>query len=226
MEDNQLIPNRKKDKWGFCTPDKKIVIDCIYQEVKYFSEGYVPAKLNEKWGFIDENGVVIIPFNYENVAPFYNEIATVVLNGIFYDINNENELMIKPNEPGYEWIFYEPIALVYQREIGSATTNTDASNMSFKEADILSLVYLEKYNSDELDEIEKYLKENDSLILKRYEMTALRKNGKYGYMDNEQRMVIPAIYDDMYNFEKDLARVKFDGKYGYISKEGVQYWED
>lgn len=24
-----LIPYRKKDKWGFCTPDKKIVIDCV-----------------------------------------------------------------------------------------------------------------------------------------------------------------------------------------------------
>ena len=26
LAEPQLIPCRKKDKWGFCTPDKKIVI--------------------------------------------------------------------------------------------------------------------------------------------------------------------------------------------------------
>ena len=30
LAEPQLIPYRKKDKWGFCTPDKKIVIDYIY----------------------------------------------------------------------------------------------------------------------------------------------------------------------------------------------------
>jgi len=29
LTEPQLIPYRKGDKWGFCTPDKKVVIDCI-----------------------------------------------------------------------------------------------------------------------------------------------------------------------------------------------------
>lgn len=33
----QLIPYRKKDKWGYCTPDKRIIIDCIFNEVGEFS---------------------------------------------------------------------------------------------------------------------------------------------------------------------------------------------
>ena len=41
----QLIPYRKKDKWGFCTPDKKIVIDCVYDEVERFKEGLARVKL-------------------------------------------------------------------------------------------------------------------------------------------------------------------------------------
>lgn len=44
----QLIPYRKKDKWGFCTPDKKIVIDCIYYEANPFSEGLALVELDLK----------------------------------------------------------------------------------------------------------------------------------------------------------------------------------
>jgi len=223
----RLIPYRKVDKWGFCTPEKKILIDCIYQEVKFFSEGYAAVKLNEKWGFINENGIVVIPLHYENVTSFYNELATVVLDGIFYDVDTKNQLMIKPNKLGYQWKFNEAIGLAYEQKIGSVTSIKDASNMSLREADSHSLVYLEKYKSDELDKIETYLIENDDdLITKKHGMNAIRRKGKYGYMDSENRIVIPAVYDDINPFEENLAKVKLNGRFGYINKEGVQYWED
>jgi hypothetical protein len=37
--EQELIPYRKNDKWGFCTVDKTIVIDCVYDDAYRFSEG-------------------------------------------------------------------------------------------------------------------------------------------------------------------------------------------
>ena len=53
LSEPPLIPYRKRDKWGYCTPDKKIVIECIYDSASRFSEEFASVKLNGKYGFIN-----------------------------------------------------------------------------------------------------------------------------------------------------------------------------
>jgi len=79
----KLIPYRKKDKWGFCTSDKWIVIDCIYDQVKFFSNELAAVKLNEKWGYIDDSGLSILPFDFEEALSFTDNTAI----GRFYNLN-------------------------------------------------------------------------------------------------------------------------------------------
>jgi hypothetical protein len=96
-----LIPYRKKDKWGFCTPDKKIVIDCIYELAKQFSEGFSVVKLNNKCGFINTLNEIVIPFDYDKATTFRDNISYVALNKNLYKINKNNELELV--RPRYEW---------------------------------------------------------------------------------------------------------------------------
>lgn len=58
----QLIPYRKKDRWGFCTPDKNIVIDCIYDSVETFSQGTARVKKDGKYAFINRQGDFVTDF--------------------------------------------------------------------------------------------------------------------------------------------------------------------
>ena len=50
-----LIPYRKKDKWGFCTPDKKIEIDCIYDNAEPFINGFARVEIDNEMVEIDIN---------------------------------------------------------------------------------------------------------------------------------------------------------------------------
>jgi hypothetical protein len=50
--ENQLIPYRKGDKWGFSTFDKIIVIECIYDWVQLFNDERSIVEQNEKYGII------------------------------------------------------------------------------------------------------------------------------------------------------------------------------
>ncbi|HEY9277629.1 MAG TPA: WG repeat-containing protein [Methylotenera sp.] len=45
-------------------------------------------------------------------------------------------------------------------------------------------------------------------------------NGKWGYVDSRQRLVIPAIYEDAKEFMDGKAAVKQRGKWGFINKQG------
>jgi hypothetical protein len=57
----ELIPYRKGNKWGYCTPDKKVVVQPKYDKVNIFSEGLAAVRMGNKWGFIDSNGNEIVP---------------------------------------------------------------------------------------------------------------------------------------------------------------------
>jgi hypothetical protein len=90
INENILIPYRKFDKWGFCTPDKKIVIDCIYDDAYQFIEDLARVKQSGKYGFINRQGFEIIPFEYDRAYDFHKGFATVVYDKKWGKINKDN----------------------------------------------------------------------------------------------------------------------------------------
>lgn len=45
-------------------------------------------------------------------------------------------------------------------------------------------------------------------------------NGKWGYINSEQQVVIPARFDDAKEFKNGKAAAKLNGKWGFIDKRG------
>lgn len=68
--DMSLIPYRKGDKWGYATPDKKVVIQPKYAEANWFSEGLASVKVGNKWGYINKSGKMVIPARYTVAKSF------------------------------------------------------------------------------------------------------------------------------------------------------------
>ena len=52
------------------------------------------------------------------------------------------------------------------------------------------------------------------------ELTVVKKNGKYGYIDDEGDEEIPCQFDEAHSFYSDLALVRQGGKYGFIDDDG------
>jgi len=51
-------------------------------------------------------------------------------------------------------------------------------------------------------------------------LTAFEENGKWGYKDNGNKVVIQPFYDEANSFGHDFAKVKLNGKFGFINKKG------
>jgi hypothetical protein len=50
--------------------------------------------------------------------------------------------------------------------------------------------------------------------------------GKYGFINKMNTVSINCEFDNAYSFIDGITRVKVNEKWGYINKEGVQFWED
>ena len=68
--DMSMIPYRSGDKWGYASPDKKIVIAPKYNEANWFSEGYASVKIGSKYGYINRQGTMVIQPKFTVAKPF------------------------------------------------------------------------------------------------------------------------------------------------------------
>jgi hypothetical protein len=48
---------------------------------------------------------------------------------------------------------------------------------------------------------------------------------RHGYVNRDGKIVIPAKFEAAWEFSKGLARVRIEGKEGYINHEGDYVWE-
>ena len=94
VNEPQLIPYRKNDKWGFCTPDKKIVIPCIYDDAHGFNKGLAKVKLHGKYGYTDKFGNLIIPCIYDYADIFCEGLASVAKNRKYGYIDKAGNIII------------------------------------------------------------------------------------------------------------------------------------
>ncbi len=52
-----------------------------------------------------------------------------------------------------------------------------------------------------------------------------KKNGKFGVISIKNKIIIPFLYENFYPFAQYLALVQKNGKWGYISEKGQEFWE-
>lgn len=232
----ELIPYRKGDKWGFCTPDKKIVIECKFDHVKFFDGQLAEVSINKECYLIDRNG----KYNIKNASKsiesfkFENEyddakgwnlngeksenykiskgLVAVKKNNKFGFVNLKNEIIIPFD---YDWdtnctfpfLFSFPI---FKEGIVFLKKENKWGALDTNGKIVIPFIY-ESYGFQDLLDftVEEGFIEN---------LINVKFNDKWGIIDSNGKILIPFKYDMCYHFFEDLAVVKLNNKYGVIDK--------
>ena len=240
----QLIPYRKDNKWGFCTSDKYIVIDCIYNRAEPFINGLGEVRFDNEWFNIDFNGSTKKIEHYYVKHRLSEGLMMDEKNGKlgFIDINGS---LIIPHK--YDCHFGETFK--YSEGLAGVRIGNKLGFIDQSDRIILPFIY-----EDWLDVIEVYPCFDEGIVhvqidskwgfIDRWGVIVIpfiydsfydsftgkvfsnglgymKKNDKWGFIDRQGNMVIPFIYDDAWSaFSEGLARVKKDNKYGFIDQVG------
>jgi hypothetical protein len=75
QNDNDLIPFRDGNRWGFSDIDKNIVVPTNYVRVEKFKNGLAKVYLKNKVGMINYEGEEIVPIVYDKIEEFKDGYA-------------------------------------------------------------------------------------------------------------------------------------------------------
>ncbi|RPH34496.1 MAG: hypothetical protein EHM93_00240 [Bacteroidales bacterium] len=200
---NGLSSVVKDGKYGFIDQTGKPVVDYKYDHSYGFSDnGLAMVTMNGKWGLINSTGSEVLGcYEYGSMfAGFHKGLVQVTKNWKYGYIDRSGKLIID-------------CQFDYASSFSDKGLACVKKNGKWGYIDITGKMII-PYQFDYAYDFENDL----ALVL---------KNDKYGFINIIGKLVIDCVYDDAKNFwENGFAKVKKDGKLGWIDKSGKIFLDD
>ena len=197
-----LCAIKQNGKWGYIDKKGNTVIDCIYEDVKDFSEGLAVVKKDGKCGYINNKGEVVIDFKYDSADNFLFGY------GVGYIGRSKNIVIDKSGNEiinkSYSMLF-GPISkdlFIVVEGVGKGYSIVDKD-----ENIIIEGIAQAGINVDGLIPVKQVAAQG-----------SFWDDGKWGFIDENGKLVIDYMYDFAGPFVDGLAGVVKDGNIGYINK--------
>ena len=227
-----LIPYLKGKKWGFCDRNKKIVIECVYDEAGRFKEGLAQVRQWGRWGFVNTGGRLVIPCQFDRALRFCEGLAGVVEPveewGLAkWGFIDKTGTVVIPCQFAHANSFTEGLAGVRQGEkwgyidkTGDVIIPIQFDKASLFSEGLAGVRQGEKWGFvDEMGRmVIPFQFDNTSSFSEG--LAGAKKGGEWGFVDETGTIVIPYQFQNAHSFSEGLASVEQDGKWGFIDKRG------
>jgi hypothetical protein len=214
--------------WSLVDSTGKPLTQKHYEFIGQFNGAFFPARNKKYWGAIDETGKEIIACTHDSIIQSLDKYLVVKFKGGFGIIDTNERWIITPQK--------NPLRLIAnERYIEETTDNTFIKNLKgeiiYFTANPIEvrpdfvLEFLPSGTIWKIDQkgvvtnhdtaptnIQKIFPESEGF-------RAIRKDGRYGFVDSRLRLRIANRYEDVKPFSDGLAAAKILGKWGFISKE-------
>ncbi len=224
-DENDLFVVKLNNKYGLINSLNKVVLEIAFEEIEDLEDDR--AIVNKKikgeglYGCIDSKGTIIVEPIYEWTFWFINDLADVRKNHLTGVIDKLGNLVIP-----FEYDAINIHKLVNYNSLNTLITakKYDKWGITYMGGtpfipDVMNAMVKNEFTIKKEEDI---LKEfQDNLDNNQFEgLKSFALDGKYGFNDSEDEVIIEAIYDNCYGFENFYSRVKKNDKWGIINTKG------
>jgi hypothetical protein len=217
-----------QEGWKIYSPQGKLLSERHYQQVDV-SHNLVHVKRKSFWGVLNENGKEMIPCVYDSILESNDTQLSIRFKGGYGIINPQEQWLVSPQR--------FPLVLVnhdrYIVKDGALLTLKDFNNQVYyftnNPISITTEGLLEKTSLGELwqvsftgivTKLQQVGSTQISKVEEEYEgYRAIRKDGKWGFVDAQGRLRIPNRYDKVQHFAEGLAPFSLRSKWGFLNKD-------
>ena len=211
--------------WKLINKDNQILIDGGYDNIIEAKGENVVVEKGGKYGVVTTKNEEKIPVEYEQIKYTFSIYYKAKTGGKYGIINLNNEQVKDFN---YINMDYVEKGDFIQADVSDTETVIFDNNLSEKISGIVSEInqekgYIKVYTNNEYKYYNfKFEEKKSSDILTSNNLFLSKKDGKYGYVNKEGKVIVDYIYED--GTEQNscgFAAVKKDGVWGSINKVGA-----
>ena len=219
---------KKNGKYGVVSEKGAVILPLKYSEINSNKNGYT-VTLNEKMGLFNSEGKEIIPISYRWIYTDKiddNIPIAAKLDGKEGYINTKNEWVIPPTYRD-AFAFRQGLAkirevrdYIYYINLKGEPVIQDFDANVIEPSDNTYIVGVRKECKYMVYDLNGNLLDTYNLLRNNWSddaIFAVKKGGKWGYIDGYGKVIIPLEYEEVGNFSEGLAAVRKDGKWGYIN---------
>jgi hypothetical protein len=227
ISDDEVIYTRnhgKHGKWSLFDYYGYRKTKIKYDSVRPISEGRISIKRNGKWGFIDRYGVEVIPPIFDEVNKFNDGLAMVTFYGEDGIIDRAGKWIVTPalidiwahdNNTLLGKVNGQYQIKKFNGELVYFTRNhLEMTSTGFIERDSAGVI-LRKISWT--GTYEYYNTENKIVMAGGSGLLIFKENGKYGFRDQQHRIIIANRYEAVKPFHQRMAAIKINSKWGFIN---------
>ena len=225
LNNSEMFAIKDAGVWKLINKDTQILIDGGYDNIIEAKGENVVVEKGGKYGVVTTKNEEKIPVEYEQIKYTFS-IYYIAKTGGKYGIINLNNEQVK--DFNYINMDYVEKGDFIQADVSDTETVIFDNNLSEKINGIVSEInqekgYIKVYTNNEYKYYNfKFEEKKSSDILTSNNLFLSKKDGKYGYVNKEGKVIVDYIYED--GTEQNscgFAAVKKDGVWGSINKVGA-----
>lgn len=215
--------------WKIATSNGTVLLDQGYEEIRNIKGENVIVKKDGKYGVVTTSGEIKLENQYEDLNYAFSIYYIAKKDGKFGIININGESIIP-----FEYInmyYIEEGTLIVADKTESETVVFD-SNLAQKFSGIIAEInkndgYIKVFDGENYKYYNfKFEEKSNQDIYTKNTLYLSKKDGKYGYVNKEGKVIVDYIYEDATEQnEYGYAAVKLNGLWGCIDKTGKRVLE-
>jgi WG containing repeat len=195
-----------------------------YDSIRPISEGRIAIERNGRWGYLDRYGVEVISPVYDQVQPFKNGLAVVTFYGEQGIINRSGKWLALPIKIDIRSYDNNTLLGVVDNQYQIRNFAGDLIYFTNNELEMISTGFIER---DSIGVIIRSISWNGTFKYDVFKdgsrmtggsgLLIFKANNKYGFKDQQQRIIIANRYEAVKPFHQRMAAIKINNKWGFIN---------
>lgn len=218
----------KKDHWSLVDAYGIEKTTQNYEEAVSNAGNYLSVKKRGKWGVIDHAGIEVIHCVYEELEPMKFDKMVVKFHGQFGVIDKLGNWIVLPQN-GEIKILNDQLFLVNRdglktlRSFDKETIYFTTNKIEIKEDHLLE--HLQDGGLWKIDFKGRIVRQHatqqkfQEIRSSSEGLFAVKINNRYGFVDNQNRLLIANRYENVGDFSEEFVSMKLLGKWGFIDKK-------